>query len=71
MEHGFLTFMPEITAARLLRTGHLQRLALADLPPWEWELMVAWRSGKRPDIAKETVLAQVRALAQDWNAPAI
>jgi DNA-binding transcriptional LysR family regulator len=67
-EHGFLTFMPEISAARLLRNGQLQRLALADLPPWEWELMVAWRSGKRPDIAKETVLQQVRALAKDWAA---
>lgn len=68
LEHGFLTFMPEMAAARLLRTGQLQQLALTDLPRWEWELMVAWRSGKRPDIAKETVLQQVRALAKDWTA---
>lgn len=68
LEHGFLTFMPEMAAARLLRTGQLQRLALTDLPRWEWELMVAWRSGKRPDVAKETVLQQVRALAKDWTA---
>ncbi|MBY0238462.1 MAG: LysR family transcriptional regulator [Burkholderiaceae bacterium] len=69
LEHGFLTFMPEMAVARQLRTGQLQRLALTDLPRWEWELMVAWRSGKRPDVAKETVLQQVRALAKDWTAP--
>lgn len=71
LEHGFLTFMPEITAARLLRTGQLQRLALTDLPHWEWELMLAWRGGKRPDVAKEAVLQQVRTLAKDWTAPPV
>lgn len=71
LEHGFLTFMPEMAVARQLRTGQLQRLALTDLPRWEWELMVAWRSGKRPDVAKETVLQHVRALAKDWTAPPV
>ncbi len=69
LEHGFLTFMPEMAAARLLRTGQLLRLALSDLPRWDWELMVAWRSGKRPDVAKEAVLQQVRLLAKEWTAP--
>lgn len=62
-EHGFLTFMPEMAAARQLRLGNLVKLQIADLPHWEWEAMVAWRSGKRPDAAKQRVLQAVREIA--------
>lgn len=62
LEHGFLTFMPEIAAARQLKLGTLVKLEIADLPRWEWEAMVAWRSGKRPDAAKLRVLQAVREL---------
>ncbi|WP_028100637.1 LysR family transcriptional regulator [Pseudoduganella violaceinigra] len=61
-EHGFLTFMPEMAAARQLKLGNLVKLEIADLPHWEWEAMVAWRSGKRPDAAKLRVLQAVREL---------
>lgn len=62
LEHGFLTFMPEMAAARQLKLGNLVKLKIADLPHWEWEAMVAWRSGKRPDAAKQRVLEAVRAI---------
>jgi len=61
-EHGFLTFMPEMAAARQLKLGNLVKLEMTDLPHWEWEAMVAWRSGKRPDAAKLRVLQAVREL---------
>ena len=38
----------------------LVKLEIEDLPRWEWEAMVAWRSGKRPDAAKLRVLQAVR-----------
>jgi len=62
LEHGFLTFMPEMAAARQLKLGNLVKLEIEDLPRWEWEAMVAWRSGKRPDAAKLRVLQAVRDL---------
>lgn len=62
LEHDFLTFMPEMAAARQLKLGNLAKLDIADLPQWEWEAMVAWRSGKRPDAAKLRVLQAVRGL---------
>lgn len=66
MEHGFLTFMPEVAVKRDLREGRLIRLAIRDLPVWEWEVMMAWRSGKRTDINKQRVIDTVRAMAADW-----
>jgi DNA-binding transcriptional LysR family regulator len=66
MEHGFLTFMPEAAVKRELRAGRLVKLELRDLPLWEWEVMVAWRSGKRVDASKQRVLDTVRAMAADW-----
>jgi len=62
LEHGFLTFMPEMAAARQLKLGNLVKLEIGDLPRWEWEAMAAWRSGKRPDAAKLRVLQAVREL---------
>lgn len=66
LEHGFLTFMPEVAVKRELREGRLVKLDLQDLPLWEWEVMVAWRSGKRVDASKQRVLDTVRAMAADW-----
>lgn len=63
LEHGFLTFMPEVAVKRELREGRLVKL---DLPVSEWEVMVAWRSGKRMDASKQRVLDTVRAMAADW-----
>lgn len=66
LEHGFLTFMPEMAAAKQLKEGSLVKLDIADLPRWEWEAMVAWRSGKRPDESKQAVLRVVRDMASRW-----
>ncbi|NHQ86522.1 LysR family transcriptional regulator [Iodobacter sp. HSC-16F04] len=66
MEHGFLTFMPEVAVKRDLREGRLIKLAISDLPLWEWEVMMAWRSGKRSDVSKQLVIDTVRAMAADW-----
>ncbi|MES2948686.1 MAG: LysR family transcriptional regulator [Pseudomonadota bacterium] len=66
LEHGFLTFMPEVAVKRELREGKLVKLDLHDLPVSEWEVMVAWRSGKRVDASKQRVLDTVRAMAADW-----
>ena len=63
LEHGFLTFMPEMAAARQLKLGNLVKLEIDDLPRWEWEAMVAWRGGKRPDAAKQLVLQAAREVA--------
>lgn len=67
LEHGFLSFVPAMVAAQHMRSGHIVELTVPDLPRWNWELMVAWRTGKRPDPAKQTVLRQIRAMAQDWS----
>ncbi len=66
LAHGFLTFVPEVVVKRDLREGRLVKLALSDLPLWEWDVMMAWRSGKRADPAKQRVLDAVRAMAPDW-----
>jgi LysR family transcriptional regulator, pca operon transcriptional activator len=66
MEHGFLTFMPEVAVKRDLREGRLIKLNISDLPLWEWEVMMAWRSGKRSDVSKQLVIDTVRAMAADW-----
>ncbi len=66
IEHLFLTFMPEVAVKRDLREGRLVKLELRDLPVWEWDVVVAWRTGKRMDATKELVLETVRAMAADW-----
>lgn len=68
LEHGFLTFMPEMAAARQLRDGSLVRLDIVDMPLWQWDVMMAWRSGKRVDRSKQMVLEVVRNIAAGWNA---
>ena len=43
------------------RNPALVKLDLHVLPLWEWEVMVAWRNGKRVDASKQRVLVTVRA----------
>jgi len=40
---------------------------VTDLPPDHWDVMMAWRSGKRPNPAKERVLEAARTLARRWS----
>ena len=67
LEHGFLTFMPEMAVARQLRDGSLVKLNIVDMPLWQWDVMMAWRSGKRVDVSKQMVLDVVRGIAAAWN----
>ncbi|MBV8048217.1 MAG: LysR family transcriptional regulator, partial [Paludibacterium sp.] len=41
----------------------LVKLHIPELPEWQWEVMMAYRSGKRQDEAKQIVLDTARALA--------
>jgi DNA-binding transcriptional LysR family regulator len=66
LEHGFITFMPEIAVRQHLKDGRMVKLNIVDLPHSEWDVMVAWRSGKRADASKQAVLKVVRAMAADW-----
>ncbi len=66
MDHGFITFMPEMAVTRHLADGRLVRLDVVDLPVSHWEVMVAWRSGKRASAANKVVLDVVRAMAAEW-----
>lgn len=63
LEHGFITIMPELVVRRDLQAGRLVRLPVTDLPESYWEVMMAYRSGKRWNEAKEQVLQAGRALA--------
>ncbi|ENY71341.1 LysR family transcriptional regulator [Aeromonas diversa] len=67
LEHGFITLMPALAVARDLELGRLIRLDVGDLPQDHWEVMMAWRSGKRPNAAKEVVLNAARGLAALWR----
>lgn len=66
LEHGYLTFMPEMAVRRDLREGRLVKLDLLDLPHWEWEVMMAWRSGKRVDASQQQVLDAIRTISANW-----
>ncbi|MBI3283712.1 MAG: hypothetical protein HYZ65_02510 [Burkholderiales bacterium] len=67
LEHGFLSFIPEIAIERDLSAGRLIKLQIAALSPCYWDAMMAWRSGKRRDANKQLLLATVRAMAADWG----
>jgi len=67
LEHGFIVFMPAIAALRELSRGQLKVLELSDLPQWEWEVMMAYRAGKRPDAARELVLQAAREIGHGWR----
>ncbi len=59
--------MPELAIARDLEMGRLIRLDVVNLPQDHWDVMMAWRGGKRPNPARETVLAMARSLAKRWR----
>ncbi|MDK2124972.1 LysR family transcriptional regulator [Parachitinimonas caeni] len=67
LEHDFVVFMPEVCVLRELQAGALVKLRLADLPVWCWEVMMAYRTGKRPDFARDEVLAAARAIGGGWR----
>ncbi|MFQ2475977.1 LysR substrate-binding domain-containing protein [Aeromonas caviae] len=67
LEHGFITLMPALAITRDLEFGRLVKLDVVDLPPDHWDVMMAWRSGKRPNPAKERVLEAARTLARRWS----
>ncbi|MGX5833296.1 LysR family transcriptional regulator [Aeromonas piscicola] len=67
LEHGFITLMPALAISRDLEFGRLVQLDVVDLPQDHWDVMMAWRSGKRPNPAKERVLEAARALARRWS----
>lgn len=67
LAYGFLTFMPAVAVMRELQAGRLKRLDIVDLPPSHWEVMMAYRPGKRPDVAREQVLAAARAIGAAWR----
>lgn len=66
-EHGFITFMPEMAVTKHLADERLVKLDIVDLPASQWEVMVAWRSGKRADAANQVVLDVVRTIAAEWT----
>ncbi|MBV8656455.1 MAG: LysR family transcriptional regulator [Burkholderiales bacterium] len=68
LEHGFIVFMPAVTVLPDLAAGRLVPLQVSDLPQWRWELMMAYRAGKRPDPARDAVLAAARQVSGLWHA---
>ncbi|TDR80086.1 LysR family transcriptional regulator [Paludibacterium purpuratum] len=63
LSHGFLSFLPELSVRFDLQKGSLVKLQIPELPEWQWEVMMAYRSGKRKAEAKQIVLDSARALA--------
>ncbi|WP_269532134.1 LysR family transcriptional regulator [Chitinimonas sp. BJYL2] len=66
--HGFIVFMPRIAALDELDRGELAPLPICDLPDWRWEVMMAYRAGKRPDATRELLLASAREIGARWRA---
>ncbi|PHV11948.1 LysR family transcriptional regulator [Chitinimonas sp. BJB300] len=67
LRHGFVVFAPAIAMLDDLLEGRLVPLPVQDLPDWRWQVMMAYRAGKRPDPSREQVLAAARAMGQDWR----
>lgn len=68
LAHGFVVFAPALAVLDELDSGRLVQLAVEGLPAWRWELMMAYRAGKRPDAARDQVLDAARALGERWRA---
>ncbi|SFZ73559.1 LysR family transcriptional regulator [Chitinimonas taiwanensis] len=66
-KHGFIVFMPRIAALDELDRGELVALPISDLPDWRWEIMMAYRVGKRPDSTRELLLASAREIGAVWR----
>jgi DNA-binding transcriptional LysR family regulator len=67
LHHGFVVFAPALTVLDDLTSGRLVPLTISDLPAWHWEVMMAYRAGKRPDAARDTVLDAARTIGQQWQ----
>jgi len=65
LRHGFLSFMPELSIRNELRDGAMIRLDIPELPDWQWDVMMAYRTGKRKAEAKHIVLEAARLLAAE------
>jgi LysR family transcriptional regulator, pca operon transcriptional activator len=65
LNHGFLSFMPQLTIENDLRAGRLVRLYIPELPLWQWEVVMAYRTGKRKAQAKQILLDTARQLASE------
>jgi DNA-binding transcriptional LysR family regulator len=67
LEHDFVVIAPAITMLGDLQAGRLVQLNVVDMPAWHWEVMMAYRAGKRPDVARDKVLDAARAIGNDWR----
>ncbi|MGQ5523737.1 LysR family transcriptional regulator [Chitinimonas sp. PSY-7] len=67
LRHGFIIFAPAIAVLDELKEGRLVQLPVVDLPDWRWQVMMAYRSGKRPDASRDQILAAARTMGQDWR----
>jgi DNA-binding transcriptional LysR family regulator len=68
LHHGFVVFAPTLAVHEALAAGELVKLPVTDLPEWRWEVMMAYRAGKRPDAARDRVLDAARSLGEQWRA---
>ncbi|WP_374354472.1 LysR family transcriptional regulator [Chitinimonas sp.] len=67
LQHGFVVFAPQISLLDDLQSGSLRQLAISDLPAWRWEVMMAYRAGKRPNDGRDQVLQAARQLGSHWQ----
>ena len=67
LEHGFVVIAPAITMLGDLQAGRLVQLNVVDMPTWHWEVMMAYRAGKRPDVARDAVLEAARRIGVQWR----
>jgi DNA-binding transcriptional LysR family regulator len=67
LDHGFVVIAPAITMLGDLQAGRLVPLNVIDMPAWHWEVMMAYRAGKRPDVARDRVLDATREIGTQWR----
>lgn len=65
LSHGFLSFLPLLSVESDVKAGRLVRLRIPELPVWQWEVMMAYRTGKRKAEAKQILLETARTLAAE------
>jgi DNA-binding transcriptional LysR family regulator len=67
LDHGFIVFAPALALVTDIEAGRLVPLQVTDMPKWHWEVMMAYRAGKRPDAARDRVLAAARQVGARWR----
>ena len=60
----YVTLVPRMTVATELAGGQLEALLVTDLPPYTWEITLAYRERKEQEPAVSALLAVVRAWEQ-------